>query len=87
MLSVSTTELGNGEAIEGEIGDLLFSVVNLARALKVDATIALNKTNTKFERRFRAVEKRLLESGVPLKEAGLARMDEIWDQVKAEESK
>ena len=77
---------GSKDAVESEIGDLLFSVVNLSRALKVDATLALHKTNTKFERRFRAMEKRLTESGQPLKEAGLARMDEVWDQVKAEES-
>ena len=72
--------------VEAEIGDLLFTVVNLSRALRVDPALALHRTNTKFDRRFREVEARLTEQGVPLPKAGLARMDALWDQVKAEES-
>jgi tetrapyrrole methylase family protein/MazG family protein len=78
---------GDAARIEDEVGDLLFSVVNLSRLLKTDPGIALHGTNTKFENRFREVESRLTAQGVPLSEAGLARMDELWNQVKAEESR
>ena len=78
---------GDAARIEDETGDLLFSVVNLARLLKTDPGVALHGTNRKFETRFREVERRLTEQGVRLADAGLARMDELWNQVKAEESR
>jgi ATP diphosphatase len=68
------------------VGDLLFSVVNLARLLKVDPALALHGTNRKFDRRFREVERLLAAEGTTPKDAGLARMDELWNQVKAGES-
>ncbi|MFI5369451.1 MAG: MazG nucleotide pyrophosphohydrolase domain-containing protein, partial [Spirochaetia bacterium] len=78
---------GDAGRIEDETGDLLFSVVNLARLLKTDPGVALHGTNRKFEARFREVERRLAEQGVRLADAGLAAMDELWNQVKAEESR
>ncbi len=78
---------GDAKRIEDETGDLLFSVVNLARLLKTDPGVALHGTNAKFEGRFREVERRLTEQGVRPADAGLARMDELWNQVKAEESR
>ncbi len=78
---------GDARRIEDEAGDLLFSVVNLARLLKTDPGVALHGTNRKFESRFREVERRLKEQGATLVDAGLARMDELWNQVKAEESR
>jgi len=77
---------GDAGRIEDETGDLLFSVVNLARLLKMDPGVALHGTNRKFETRFREVEKRLTGQGVRLADAGLARMDELWNQVKTEET-
>jgi len=71
--------------IEAEVGDLLFSVINLARFLKVDPSVALHATNVKFDRRFREIEKRLAAQGVKPSDAGLARMDSLWNQVKSEE--
>ncbi len=71
--------------IEAEVGDLLFSVINLSRFLKVDPSVALHATNVKFERRFREIEKRLAAQGVTPSDAGLARMDSLWNQVKSEE--
>jgi len=71
--------------VEEEVGDLLFSVVNLARLLKVDPALALHRTNVKFDRRFREVERRLGREGTGPKEAGLERMDALWNQVKSEE--
>jgi len=71
--------------VEEEVGDLLFSVVNLARLLGADPTLALHRTNVKFDRRFREVERRLAREGTGPKEAGLERMDALWNQVKSEE--
>ena len=77
---------GDTRRIEEEAGDLLFSVVNLARLLHVNPSVALHGTNRKFERRFREVERRLAEQGLLPADAGLARMDLIWNQIKEEES-
>ncbi len=77
---------GDQGRIEEEVGDLLFSVVNLSRFLKVDPSVALHRTNGKFERRFREVERRLAAHGIRPAEAGLSRMDELWNQVKSEET-
>ncbi|HEY9594846.1 MAG TPA: nucleoside triphosphate pyrophosphohydrolase [Spirochaetia bacterium] len=76
---------GDATAVEEEMGDLLFSLVNLSRLLKVDPAVALHRCNVKFERRFREVERRLIAEGSSPAEAGLARMDALWDQVKSEE--
>jgi tetrapyrrole methylase family protein/MazG family protein len=76
---------GDDAHVEEEIGDLLFSVVNLSRLLKVDPALALNGGNRKFDRRFREVERRVRGQGVEPSEAGLARLDEAWNQVKSEE--
>lgn len=76
---------GNDSEKEDEIGDLIFTVINLSRLLKVDPSLALNKTNQKFIRRFKAMEKRVVEKGLRLEEMRLDQMDEIWDQIKEEE--
>jgi nucleoside triphosphate diphosphatase len=77
---------GRAAGVEEEVGDLLFSVVNLSRFLKVDPSVALHATNVKFERRFREIEKRLAAQGMRPADAGLSRMDELWNQVKSEET-
>ncbi|MGE0745309.1 MAG: nucleoside triphosphate pyrophosphohydrolase [Rhodospirillales bacterium] len=73
------------ERVAAEVGDLLFSVVNLARHLDVDPEVALRGTNAKFERRFRAVEARLAAAGRTAADAGLAELDALWDEAKADE--
>lgn len=70
---------------EGEVGDLLFAVVNLARKLKVDPEVALTGTTAKFARRFRQVEELALAAGHKLSEMSLAEMDLLWDRVKRAE--
>jgi len=72
-------------AVEREIGDMLFTVANLARLLGVDAPLALRGTNDRFSGRFRQVEGKLSAMGRTPKEAGLQLMDRLWDEVKAEE--
>jgi tetrapyrrole methylase family protein/MazG family protein len=76
---------GDARRVEEELGDLLFTVVNLARFLKADPSLALNRANGKFARRFRAIERRLAERGIAAAEAGLEAMDEIWNQLRDEE--
>ncbi|MCX7724528.1 MAG: nucleoside triphosphate pyrophosphohydrolase [Thermodesulfovibrio sp.] len=75
-------KLGEKEKIEEEIGDLLFSLVNLARFLKIDPETALRKTNKKFEERFKKLEKIAQQRGKDLKNMTLSEMDTIWEEVK-----
>jgi len=83
------SELAAGERdkVAGEIGDLLFVVVNLARHLDVDPETALRTCNLKVERRFAAIEEGLAAVGRTPAEASLAEMDALWDAAKAKEKK
>jgi nucleoside triphosphate diphosphatase len=76
---------GQQEKVAGEIGDLLFALVNLARHLDVDPESALRTTNLKFERRFAAIEDALAARGKTPADASLAEMDALWDDAKARE--
>lgn len=71
----------NGE-LEGEIGDLLFSVVNLSRFLKVDPNIALKKTIDKFIKRFTYIEESAINNNMDLKNMSLEEMDKLWNKAK-----
>ncbi|WP_411827131.1 nucleoside triphosphate pyrophosphohydrolase [Luteolibacter sp. AS25] len=75
------------QAVEEELGDLLFSAVNLARFRKIDPEILMAKANEKFERRFSAMENQLHTRGSSLEEAGLAEMEQAWADIKAQENK
>ena len=68
-----------------EIGDLLFAVVNLARKLHVQPSLALDAANRKFRTRFEALERLGAERSVELHSAGLDALDLLWDEVKAAE--
>ncbi len=72
------------EKVTEEIGDLLFTVANLARKLDVDPEAALARANRKFRRRFEQIERRLAEQGRTADEASLAEMDALWDEAKRE---
>jgi len=74
---------GTQSEMEGEIGDLLFTLVNLARFLKVDPEQALRGTNAKFRRRFAYVESGLAEQGKSPKEATIAEMESLWQEAKS----
>ncbi len=71
--------------IEGEIGDLLFVVVNIARFLKVDPEQALRKTNAKFRRRFSHVEEGLAADGKTPQQATIDEMEALWQAAKLNE--
>lgn len=73
---------GDKKHIEEEIGDLFFSVVNLARKLGIESESALAAANDKFVKRFHAMETHLREHGKELGKLSLAEMDEAWDAVK-----
>ena len=77
---------GDHEELHGELGDLLFAVVNVARHLKVEPESALRAATLKFRRRFERVEQLATERGIELRTAGLAALDELWDAVKAGEA-
>ncbi len=74
---------GEKDAIEDEIGDLLFAVVNLARKAQVDGEVALQRATDKFSTRFRAVEALAAERGLALDKMSLAEIDMLWDEIKA----
>ena len=69
-------------ALESEVGDLLFSVVNLARRLGIDPEVALEGTNVKFEDRFGVMEEALSAEGQSLQEADLDEMERQWERAK-----
>ena len=71
--------------IKEEIGDVLFSVVNLARHLDIPAEDMLRKANRKFVRRFTQVEEKLESKGKKLEDSSLEEMDEVWKQIKKKE--
>jgi len=75
-------ESGEQGAIAGEIGDLLFTAVNLARLCGVDPESALRAANRKFRSRFGAIEEEAARRGVTLEEMTLDEMDEIWEGTK-----
>lgn len=77
---------GRQAAIRNEIGDLLFTLVNLARKLEVDPEAALAGTNLKFRRRFQHLEQALAAQGRNLTQATLAELEELWEEAKREES-
>lgn len=72
-------------AVTDELGDLLFSVVNVARFAGVDAEEALTGATDKFYRRFAQVEQLANERGIDMKTAGIEALDKLWDEAKEEE--
>jgi len=71
--------------MEKEIGDMFFSVVNIARKLNIDSESALRLTIKKFENRFKKVEKYFNENKIDMKKVKLEKLDEVWDKAKKEE--
>jgi tetrapyrrole methylase family protein/MazG family protein len=77
---------GEKAIIEGEIGDLLFSVVNVSRFLKIQPELALRTTTEKFIKRFRYIEETALQSGKKLDKMSLQEMDKLWNEAKQQVS-
>ena len=75
-------EVGNQDNIEAEFGDVLFSMINYARFLKVNPEDALERTNKKFIKRFQYLESKATELGKSLADMTLAEMDVFWEEAK-----
>ena len=73
---------GTAEALQDEVGDLLFTVANLARKLDIDPEAALRHTNAKFERRFRAIEAHLRAEDREPTDCGLEELEALWQAAK-----
>jgi len=71
------------DKMEGEFGDLLFSLINAARLYDINPENALERTNRKFISRFNYLESKTITQGIDLKEMSLADMDVIWEEAKA----
>lgn len=78
-------EARDAGAVEAELGDVMFSLVNAARLYGVNPENALERTNRKFIRRFNHIERRAADMGLKLDEMSLAQMDELWNEAKAAE--
>ncbi|WP_421754275.1 nucleoside triphosphate pyrophosphohydrolase [Croceimicrobium sp.] len=76
-------EAADPEKIEAEFGDVLFSLINISRFIKVDPESALERTNKKFIRRFQYLEEATKAKGLQLDEMSLEEMDRYWDEAKA----
>ncbi|MBP7280566.1 MAG: nucleoside triphosphate pyrophosphohydrolase [Leptospiraceae bacterium] len=80
------TEKQDMNKIEDELGDVLFSVINLSRFLKVSPEVALNRANLKFTSRFQFIEKEAKLENKNLENMTLEEMDELWDKAKLNEN-
>ncbi len=74
------------ESLEEELGDLLFAVVNLCRKAGVHASLALDKANVKFERRFTRMKEMATARGLDFPNLGLEKLDKLWDEAKTGEA-
>ena len=81
IIEVEECETGT-EALAEELGDLMFALVNVVRKHKLDPEAVLRAANTKFEKRFRAVEQALAEQGKTPEQSDLAEMDALWNKLK-----
>ena len=77
----------NQENIDEELGDLMFTLVNLCRHLNIDAETSLRKATRKFEQRFHHVENTVLSNGQNFSETPLEELDQLWNEAKAKEVK
>jgi XTP/dITP diphosphohydrolase len=75
------------EAIEEELGDVIFSLINAARLYGIDPEAALEKTNRKFIKRFKYLENETLAKGVSLHDMSLEEKDKIWEEAKEAEKR
>jgi ATP diphosphatase len=84
-LETAALHQDNHPAIFEELGDVMFSVVNVARKLSVDAESALRATNRKFENRFRWLEQAVSEQGLQLEQLSIEELEKFWLQAKIRE--
>ncbi|HLE70967.1 MAG TPA: MazG nucleotide pyrophosphohydrolase domain-containing protein, partial [Vicinamibacteria bacterium] len=73
---------GSSAAVEEEMGDILFALVNLARHLDVDAEVALSAAIEKFSERFKYLESKLQTQGRSVSDANMEELDRLWEEAK-----
>jgi tetrapyrrole methylase family protein/MazG family protein len=83
--SSESASVRDNPGIEEELGDILFSAVNVTRHLKSDPSVALARTNEKFLRRFRYIEQHIAQRHMSLENASLELLDHLWDEAKKQE--
>ncbi|MGB0980443.1 MAG: MazG nucleotide pyrophosphohydrolase domain-containing protein, partial [Croceimicrobium sp.] len=76
-------EANDQEKVEAEFGDVLFSLINISRFIKVDPESALERTNKKFINRFQYLEEATKAAGLKLEDMSLVEMDQFWEEAKA----
>lgn len=76
-------EVGNNEETQAELGDVLFSAVNVGRLLKIDSEKALSDTSERFISRFEGMEQLCKEQGLDINSLSISELDKLWEQVKA----
>jgi XTP/dITP diphosphohydrolase len=81
----AAAEQKSAEEMEAEMGDVLFSLINVARHYDINAETALERTNKKFISRFNYIERKANEHGTPVNTLTLEQMDALWNEAKAEE--
>ena len=82
ILKQNLKKKNNKDEVQEEIGDIIFTLINLARFLGISADDALRKSNNKFISRFKMVENELKIKGKNIEESSINEMDEIWDEIK-----
>jgi uncharacterized protein YabN with tetrapyrrole methylase and pyrophosphatase domain len=82
----SAVEKNEKDKVEDEFGDLIFSLINYARFLQIDAENALERTNKKFISRFTKMEAEALKQSKRLDEMTLGEMDAIWNAIKQQQN-
>ena len=83
-MSALKIKKGSSKDREAEFGDLLFSMINYARFLKINPDTALERTNQKFTKRFQYLENKAKDMGKTLEQMTLAEMDVYWEEAKKE---
>ena len=83
-MQVVSPENKNADRLEDEFGDIMFSLVNVALQCGINANTALQRANSKFEKRFRIVESRVKSEGKEMRDVGLEGLQKLWKEAKAE---
>ena len=84
---IAMLDSADHEHVEHEIGDLIFTLVNLARFLKVDPEQSLRKTTARFRTRFAHIERQLAAEGSTMDQTPLDRLEELWQEAKRMETR
>ena len=83
-LNIRRQDNKKNNEIQNEVGDIFFTLINIAKFVKVDAEEALRSTNNKFSKRFKFIEQEIKKNGRTLKESSLEEMEHYWQKAKSQ---